>query len=198
MSNPGPTRQQDSLKDVVEMLLDKGVVINADIAVSVGETELIGIRLRAALASFETAAKYGLEFPSGTDMQRVQEASGADGVIRGTADAANEVVGGTADGEDGDAGDRGERRLRGRPTEPGLASRIAVEDPSTDPAEGAVEESGEEDSESTEVEATVETSSGEGESSDDAVDAANEGTDDTDGDDGTETRDDDGEGDEPT
>ncbi|SEO36148.1 Gas vesicle protein [Halogranum amylolyticum] len=70
-----PTREKDSLADVVEMLLDKGVVINADIAVSVGQTELLGIKLRAAIASFETASQYGLEFPEGTDMERVEEAS---------------------------------------------------------------------------------------------------------------------------
>ena len=70
-----PTRQKDSLADVVEMLLDKGVVINADIAVSVGQTELLGIKLRAAIASFETASQYGLEFPEGTDMERVEAAS---------------------------------------------------------------------------------------------------------------------------
>lgn len=73
---PGPTREGDSLADVVEMLLDKGIVINADIAVSVGETELLGIHIRAAIASFETAAEYGLQFPDGTDMQRVEAASG--------------------------------------------------------------------------------------------------------------------------
>lgn len=76
MSDSSPTRTQRDLADVVEMLLDKGVVINADIAVSIGDTELLGIRLRAALASFETAAEYGLEFPEGTDMQRVAAASG--------------------------------------------------------------------------------------------------------------------------
>lgn len=56
-----------SLVHVVETLLDKGLVLNADIMVSVAGVELLGIRLRAALASFETAAKYGLEFPAGTD-----------------------------------------------------------------------------------------------------------------------------------
>ena len=76
MSDRNPTRRSDSLADVVEMLLDKGVVINADVAVSVGDTELLGIQLRAALASFETAAEYGLEFPDGTDMRRVEAASG--------------------------------------------------------------------------------------------------------------------------
>lgn len=70
-----PGRDSDSLADVVELLLDKGVVLNADIVVSVGETELLGIRLRAALASFETASEFGLEFPSGTDMEAVEAAS---------------------------------------------------------------------------------------------------------------------------
>jgi len=55
-----------TLADVIDRILDKGLVINADIAVSVVGVELLGIKIRAALASFETAAKYGLEFPSGT------------------------------------------------------------------------------------------------------------------------------------
>ena len=59
---------QGTLADVIDKILDKGLVINADIAVSVTGVELLGIRIRAALASFETAAKYGLEFPSGTNL----------------------------------------------------------------------------------------------------------------------------------
>jgi len=58
----------DSLADVVERILDKGLVINADIMVSVAGVELLGIKINAALASFETAAKYGLEFPAGTNL----------------------------------------------------------------------------------------------------------------------------------
>ena len=50
-----------NLADVVERILDKGLVINADIAVSIAGTELLGIKIRATLASFETAAKYGEE-----------------------------------------------------------------------------------------------------------------------------------------
>ncbi|MCX6696924.1 MAG: gas vesicle protein, partial [Methanoregula sp.] len=49
-----------SLVDVIERVLDKGVIINADICVSVAGVELLGIKIRAAIASFETAAKYGL------------------------------------------------------------------------------------------------------------------------------------------
>jgi hypothetical protein len=58
---------EGTLTHVVEMLLDRGLVINADITVSVAGVELLGIRIRAALASFDTAARYGLDFPSGTD-----------------------------------------------------------------------------------------------------------------------------------
>ncbi|WP_305764399.1 gas vesicle protein [Brachybacterium sp. P6-10-X1] len=64
-----PRRESEgTLIHVVETLLDKGLVLNADIMVSVAGVELLGIRLRAALASFETAARYGLEFPAGTDI----------------------------------------------------------------------------------------------------------------------------------
>ncbi|MDO8442988.1 MAG: gas vesicle protein [bacterium] len=64
------TRGESSgLADVIDRVLDKGLVINADICVSVAGVELLGIIIRAALASFETAAKYGLEFPSGTNYE---------------------------------------------------------------------------------------------------------------------------------
>ncbi len=65
-----PTRDRgDGLADVIDAVLDKGLVINADIMVSLAGVELLGIKVRAALASFETAARYGLEFPSGTNLQ---------------------------------------------------------------------------------------------------------------------------------
>ena len=61
----------DSLADVVERVLDKGLVINADIVISLCQTELLSIKLRAALASFETAAKWGLAFPSDIKVKEV-------------------------------------------------------------------------------------------------------------------------------
>ena len=66
-----------TLADVIDRILDKGLVINADIAISVVGVEMLGIKIRAALASFETAARYGLEFPSGTRLEERawQEAS---------------------------------------------------------------------------------------------------------------------------
>lgn len=67
-----PQRSREgTLVHVVETLLDKGLVLNADIMVSVAGVELLGIRIRAALASFETAARYGLEFPAGTNTDTV-------------------------------------------------------------------------------------------------------------------------------
>ena len=57
-----------TLADVIDRILDKGLVINADIKISVVGVELLDIKIRAALASFETAAMYGLEFPSGTKL----------------------------------------------------------------------------------------------------------------------------------
>ena len=44
--------QGESLADVVERVLDKGLVINADIVISLCKTELLSIKLRAAIASF--------------------------------------------------------------------------------------------------------------------------------------------------
>lgn len=63
----GLSPEGGGLADAIERILDKGLVINADICISVAGTELLGIKIRAALASFETAALYGLDFPSGTN-----------------------------------------------------------------------------------------------------------------------------------
>ena len=60
---------EGTLVDVIDRILDKGLVINADITISIAGVELLGIKIRAAIASFETAAKYGLEFPSGTNIE---------------------------------------------------------------------------------------------------------------------------------
>ena len=71
MSILTPEKESSSggLAEAIDKILDKGLVINADIAVSVAGVELLGIKIRAALASFETAARYGLEFPSGTNLE---------------------------------------------------------------------------------------------------------------------------------
>jgi hypothetical protein len=62
-------KESGGLADVIDRILDKGLVLNADISVSVAGTELLGVKITATIASFETAAKYGLEFPSGTNLK---------------------------------------------------------------------------------------------------------------------------------
>ena len=65
---PSRTNDRVGLVDVIDRILDKGLVIDADIAVSLVGVELLGVKIRASLSSFETAKKYGLEFPSGTNL----------------------------------------------------------------------------------------------------------------------------------
>jgi len=56
-----PTREPHAtLVDLLDRLLDKGLVIHADIIISVAGIPLIGVNLRAALAGMETMLEYGL------------------------------------------------------------------------------------------------------------------------------------------
>jgi hypothetical protein len=49
-----------ALADLLDRLLDKGLVIQADVIISVAGIPLIGINLRAALAGMETMLQYGV------------------------------------------------------------------------------------------------------------------------------------------
>lgn len=49
-----------TLVDLLDRILDKGLVINADVIISVAGIPLIGVNLRAALAGMETMLKYGM------------------------------------------------------------------------------------------------------------------------------------------
>ena len=53
-------RPQATLVDVLDRVLDRSLVINADIIISLAGIPLIGINLRAALAGMETMVKYGV------------------------------------------------------------------------------------------------------------------------------------------
>lgn len=46
--------------DLLDRILDKGLVISADVVISVAGIPLIGVNLRAALAGMETMLKYGV------------------------------------------------------------------------------------------------------------------------------------------
>lgn len=56
-----PLRERHAtLVDLLDRVLDKGVVLHADVIVSVAGIPLIGVTLRAALAGMETMLQYGL------------------------------------------------------------------------------------------------------------------------------------------
>ena len=52
----------DSLADVLERVLDKGVVIAGDISVSIASTELLNIKIRLLISSVERAKEMGINW----------------------------------------------------------------------------------------------------------------------------------------
>lgn len=55
-------RQPDSLADVLERVLDKGVVIAGDIVVNILDIELLTLKLRLFVSSAETAREMGMDW----------------------------------------------------------------------------------------------------------------------------------------
>lgn len=49
-----------TLVDLLDRVLDKGLVVYADVIISVAGVPLIGVNLRAALAGMETMLEYGM------------------------------------------------------------------------------------------------------------------------------------------
>jgi len=56
----GPAR--DTLADVLERVLDKGVVIVGDVVVSILDIELLTLKLRLFISSADTAREMGLDW----------------------------------------------------------------------------------------------------------------------------------------
>lgn len=56
-----PTRDKHAtLVDLLDRVLEKGLVINADILINVAGIPLLGVNLRACLAGIETMLQYGI------------------------------------------------------------------------------------------------------------------------------------------
>ena len=51
-----------TLPEVLERILDKGIVIAGDITILIGSVELITIRIRLLVASVDTAVKMGIDW----------------------------------------------------------------------------------------------------------------------------------------
>jgi hypothetical protein len=54
-----PTRE-GALVDLLDLILVKGVILHADLIISVAEIPLVGISLRAAIAGMTTMIEYGV------------------------------------------------------------------------------------------------------------------------------------------
>lgn len=51
---------ESSLLDLLDRVLERGLVINADILICLAGVPLVGINLRAALAGMDTMVRYGV------------------------------------------------------------------------------------------------------------------------------------------
>ena len=58
-----PSRRNLSLFDLLDRIMDKGLVINGDITVSIGGVDLLSLKINLVIASIETAKRYGIELP---------------------------------------------------------------------------------------------------------------------------------------
>jgi hypothetical protein len=58
----GPSRGHAGLVDVLDRVLDKGLVVAGDIKVSLAEVELLTIRIRLMICSIDKAESIGLDW----------------------------------------------------------------------------------------------------------------------------------------
>lgn len=55
-----PEKDSNAVVDLLDVLLDEGAVVEADVLVTVAEVPLVGIKLRAAIAGMATMTEYGM------------------------------------------------------------------------------------------------------------------------------------------
>src|SRR5580765_7172916 len=59
---PGHPGHNDSLADILERVLDKGIVIAGDITINVLDIELLTVKLRLLIASVDKAREMGINW----------------------------------------------------------------------------------------------------------------------------------------
>lgn len=64
-----PQSKREGLPQLVERILDKGIGVDIRLKAKLVDFKLIEARGIVTLASFKTAAKYGLPFPKGTNFE---------------------------------------------------------------------------------------------------------------------------------
>ena len=55
--------QQLTIVDLVDRILDKGVVITGDITISIVGVDLLSLKINLVIASLEKAKRYGIKLP---------------------------------------------------------------------------------------------------------------------------------------
>jgi Gas vesicle protein len=84
-STPTPAGGSD-LADILERVLDKGIVVAGDISISLLDIELLTIKLRLLIASADTAKKMGIDwwendpFLSGKARESLPSGNGSSGL----------------------------------------------------------------------------------------------------------------------
>lgn len=61
--------QKESLPEVLDRILDKGIVIEARVRASLKEVELLQVNATIILSSFKSAVFHGLDLPSGINYE---------------------------------------------------------------------------------------------------------------------------------
>lgn len=75
---PGRPEPQANLADILERVLDKGIVIAGDIQINLLDIELLTIKLRLLIASVDRAREMGINWwESDASLQKLEDNGGA-------------------------------------------------------------------------------------------------------------------------
>ena len=66
---------KESLSEVLERILDKGIVVDLKVRIGVVGTDLLGIKALTVLTNFDTCNEINLELPSGVNKEKFRRAS---------------------------------------------------------------------------------------------------------------------------
>src|SRR3954471_3388630 len=103
--SPAPGGASGNLADILERVLDKGVVIAGDIVINLLDIELLTVKLRLLIASVDTARELGIDWwqhdpwlssraepslPPGRDRQSIEDDGAAGGASPGEVERGRE------------------------------------------------------------------------------------------------------------
>jgi Gas vesicle protein len=78
---PGRPEPRDNLADILERVLDKGIVIAGDIQINLLDIELLTIKLRLLIASVDKAKEMGIDWwESDSSLQKLDSGDGDKGL----------------------------------------------------------------------------------------------------------------------